>query len=44
MTEKMAEGVGFEPTCRVFTPTTRFRVERVTAGLRYPSGLAAEPA
>ena len=39
--KKMAEGVGFEPTCQDLTPTTRFRVERVTAGLRYPSARLA---
>ena len=32
----MAERVGFEPTYRI-SAVTRFRVERVTAGLRYLS-------
>ena len=37
MDKEKAEGVGFEPTSRVYTPRTRFRVERGTAWLRYPS-------
>ena len=36
----LAERVGFEPTYRI-SAITRFRVERVTAGLRYLSALRA---
>ena len=39
---KMAERVGFEPTC-LLSQTTRFRVERVTAGLRYLSAEGNKP-